>query len=88
MKNQYFDFRALWKIEKSIKKKKLDTVTWGNLSSNYINLVFLISVDPVMSYASHRESTFFWDVCEDSLSSAHFLIFFNETFTKYSLNII
>ena len=21
MKNQYFDFRALWKIEKSIKKK-------------------------------------------------------------------
>ena len=25
MKNQYFDFRALWKIEKSIKKKKNST---------------------------------------------------------------
>ena len=66
MKNQYFDFRALWKIEKSIKKKNRQRYLRKLIK--YLNQFgFLMSVDPVMSYAVHRESTFFWDVCEDSL---------------------
>ena len=40
-----------------------------------------------MSYAVHRNETFFLDVCEDSLSIAHFFINYNENFTEYSSNV-
>ena len=40
-----------------------------------------------MSYAVHRNETFFLDVCEDSLSMAHFLIIIHENFTEYSSNV-
>ena len=40
-----------------------------------------------MSYAVHRNETFFWDVCEDSLSIARLFTIINEDFTEYSLNV-
>ena len=41
-----------------------------------------------MSYAVHRNVTFFWGVYEDLLSMAHLCIIINENFTEYSLNVI
>ena len=41
----------------------------------------------MMSYAVHRNETFFLDVCEDSLSMAHFFIIIHENFTEYSSNV-
>ena len=40
-----------------------------------------------MSYAVHRNETFLLDVCEDSLSMAHFFIIMNKNFTEYSSNV-
>ena len=41
----------------------------------------------MMSYAVHRNETSFLDVCEDSLSMAHFFIIINKNFTEYSSNV-
>ena len=41
-----------------------------------------------MSYAVHRNVTFFLGVCEDLLSIAYFCIIINENFTEYSSNVI
>ena len=40
-----------------------------------------------MSYALHRNETFFSDVCEGLLSMAPFFIIINENFTEYSSNV-
>ena len=40
-----------------------------------------------MSYAVHRNETFFLDVCEDSVSMAHLFVIIDENFTEYSSNV-
>ena len=41
-----------------------------------------------MSYAVHRNVTFFLSVCDDFLSMADFCIIINENFTEYSSNVV
>ena len=41
----------------------------------------------MMSYAVHRNETFFLDVCEDSLLMTQFFIIINKNITEYSSNI-
>ena len=59
-----FSLETSVKLEKSVKKEKLDRVTWGNSENNKNNLIFLISDDQVPRNDRHRKTSFFRDVSE------------------------